>query len=124
VARVLLNEITDRADGDAKPTRLVSGALNIDSFSLYLRAGFVPHTTFQDTLISVAQEGFDSTQSPTDGVRPATLDDLDAIVSLEDELVGIRRSRDWNYFIENRLECWHVSISADSSGSLNGVRLR
>jgi GNAT superfamily N-acetyltransferase len=121
VARALLTEITDLADADGKPTRLVSSALNIDSFSLYSRAGFVPHATFQDTLISVPENGLDSTGSLTSGVRPATLGDLDEIVKLEDEIAGIRRPGDWRYFIENRIGCWHVSVSTDASGFLNGV---
>src|SRR5687767_15218740 len=42
VARELLRFITDRADEAGLPVRLVSSAMNLDSFSLYNRAGFVP----------------------------------------------------------------------------------
>src|SRR3954465_5707986 len=38
---------TDRAAREGKPTRLVSSAMNLDSFSLYTRAGFVPRAAFQ-----------------------------------------------------------------------------
>src|SRR3954451_15272502 len=39
VASRLLRFIPDLADGAAKPVRLVSSAMNLDSFSLYSRAG-------------------------------------------------------------------------------------
>src|SRR6476661_3897414 len=42
VARRLLGHIVDLADQQGKPVRLVSSAMNLDSFSLYTRAGFVP----------------------------------------------------------------------------------
>ena len=42
VARRLLRAITDDADARGLPVRLVSSAFNLDSYSLYTRAGFVP----------------------------------------------------------------------------------
>jgi GNAT superfamily N-acetyltransferase len=119
VARHLLTAITDRADADAKPTRLVSSALNIDSFSLYSRAGFEPHTTFQDILITVPAEGVNASSEAL--VRDATLEDLESIVSLELKVAGIRRARDWAYFIQNQLDVWRVSVSDDREGKLIGV---
>lgn len=120
IARSLLNEILARADADAKPTRLVSSALNLDSYSLYSRAGFVPHTVFQDTLLTVPEDGYGTVDSH-DRVRKASLDDLEAIVSLEEQVAGIRRPADWAYFVENRLGVWHVTVSVDSSGAVDGV---
>ncbi|MBS11272.1 MAG: GNAT family N-acetyltransferase [Gemmatimonadetes bacterium] len=119
LARRLLNEITSKADGAGKPTRLVSSALNLDSFSLYSRAGFVPHTTFQDILVNVPEEGLDVPSG--DGVRDATLDDLAAIVDLEAQVAGIHRERDWAYFIENVRGIWHVSVAIGASGNVDGV---
>ena len=120
VARHLLTAITDCADADEKPTRLVSSALNIDSFSLYSRAGFVPHTTFQDLLVTVPPEGVNAA-SLEPPVRDATLDDLDSIVSLEQDVAGISRTRDWAYLIQNQLGVWRVSVSANRDGQLMGV---
>ena len=48
VASQLLRHITTYADTHNLPTRLVSSAMNLDSFSLYSRAGFVPRATFAD----------------------------------------------------------------------------
>ena len=121
VARRLLSKITDLADADRKPTRLVSSALNLDSFSLYSRAGFIPFATYQDVLITVGTDGVDLAASARGGIRSATLDDVDEIVALEEELSGIGRRQDWAYFIENRLRVWHVSVSTDGGGKVNGV---
>lgn len=118
VARSLLSAITDRADADGKPTRLVSSALNLDSFSLYSRAGFVPHAAFQDTLVTVPDTGLGAPASKR--VRPASVDDLDAIVSLERAVAGIERADDWRYFIETD-GIWSVSVSAGDDGGLDGV---
>src|SRR5579863_4708737 len=57
VASALLRFITDQADEVGKPLRLVSSAMNLDSFSLYTRGGFVPRAVFQDMLIPVPLEG-------------------------------------------------------------------
>src|SRR5260221_5723156 len=53
----LLKFITDFADREKKPVRLVSSAMNLDSFSLYTRAGFVPRMAYQDMYIPVPAEG-------------------------------------------------------------------
>jgi GNAT superfamily N-acetyltransferase len=111
IARRLLQHITDLSDAAGTPTRLVSSALNLDSFSLYTRAGFVPRMIFQDMLLEVPPEGL-----PLDGiagserVRDATSDDLEAIVSLEREIAHIERPGDHRSFLGNGLGVWHVSV--------------
>jgi len=119
VARQLLTAITDRADAAGLPIRLVSSALNLDSFSLYSKAGFVPHAIFQDTLIDVPVDGLGTPLDPR--IRDATVDDLDAIVSLELSVAGISRGQDWAYFVENTRDIWQVSVSTDDRGELDGV---
>ncbi len=57
VARGLLEYIIKIAEGLGKPIRLVSSALNLDSFSLYTRAGFVPRCAYQDIALTVPEEG-------------------------------------------------------------------
>ena len=57
VARALLAEIVDFADRESKPLRLVSSAMNLDSFSLYNRAGLVPRAVYQDMIVSVPEGG-------------------------------------------------------------------
>ena len=49
VAKGLLDQVIEKA-GD-HPIRLVSSAMNLDSFSLYTRAGFVPVAVYQDMTI-------------------------------------------------------------------------
>lgn len=117
IARRLLKHITDLADTAGTPTRLVSSAMNLDSFSLYTRAGFVPRMMFQDMLLEVPAEGL-----PLDGVagaervRDATAADLAAIVALEKELHHIERPGDHRYFLENPNAAWHVSVIDSAAG--------
>ena len=117
IARRLLRHITDLADAAGKPTRLVSSAMNLDSFSLYTRAGFVPRMTFQDMLLSVPAEGL-----PLEGVagservREATAADLESIVALERELAHIERPGDHQSFLTNAAGIWHVSVIESEDG--------
>ena len=57
IARKLLRYITDFAGKQGLPTRLVSSAINLDSFSLYNREGFVPTQVFQDMILTVPEDG-------------------------------------------------------------------
>ena len=56
VAGKLLRYIIDFADRQSKPVRLVSSAMNLDSFSLYNRNGFVPRKLFQDMFVPVRRQ--------------------------------------------------------------------
>ena len=51
VAGRLLRHIIEVADAKQQPLRLVSSAMNLDSFSLYTRAGFVPQAAYQDMIL-------------------------------------------------------------------------
>jgi GNAT superfamily N-acetyltransferase len=120
VARAQLGHIIDYARQQDKPVRLVSSALNLDSFSLYNRAGFVPQTIFQDLFLAVPADGFPHRTAGDQHVRPAALADVPAIDRLETELVGISRAQDYRYFVDNREGFWHVSVYADDRGGLAG----
>jgi GNAT superfamily N-acetyltransferase len=113
VARRLLEEIIRIAG--AKPLRLVSSALNLDSFSLYSRAGFRPYEVYQDMILPNEAPLLPVPES----VRPATPEDLPALLALEEEISGIRRSKDWEHFLENQAGHWHGLVS-ERKGSLNG----
>lgn len=124
VARRLLRHITDYADAQGrKPVRLVSSAMNLDSFSLYTRAGFVPRQAYQDVLLSVPPDGL-----PTGGlgaalasrVRPARVEDVEAIAALELDVRGISRRKDYRYFIQNDDRIWHISVLEGDRGRLDG----
>ncbi|WDI41435.1 GNAT family N-acetyltransferase [Bremerella sp. P1] len=122
IARKLLQFIIDLAEKDDRPVRLVSSALNLDSFSLYNRAGFVPRATFQDMYLEVPEDGIQRGAPPEklECVRQATIDDLDAIVALEEELHHIRRRGDYRHFLENESGLWHMSVIENPSGGING----
>ena len=55
-AKMLAARIAEIAAEQNKPLRLVSSAMNLDSFSVYSRLGFVPTEFFQDTILTVPSE--------------------------------------------------------------------
>jgi GNAT superfamily N-acetyltransferase len=120
VASGLLKFVTDFADRQHKPVRLVSSAMNLDSFSLYTRAGFVPRAAFQDMFLAVPTGGFEYQVPARSRVRPASMNDVEAIASLEMELTHIRRDKDFAYFLANRDGIWHTSVIESAAGKLDG----
>lgn len=120
VASGLLRFITDFADAEGKPVRLVSSAMNLDSFSLYTRAGFVPRAAFQDMIITVPVEGLRHTAPGVARVRRATAADVPVMVALEEQISGIRREKDYRYFLENKLGIWHTSVIENVAGAMDG----
>jgi GNAT superfamily N-acetyltransferase len=120
VAGTLLRHITDLADAERKPVRLVSSAMNLDSFSLYTRAGFVPRAVFQDVLFSVPADGLRVSTGGTQRVRDATEADVPRMVELEEKISHIRRGKDYHYFIKNKSGLWHTSVLENGRGGLDG----
>jgi GNAT superfamily N-acetyltransferase len=120
VARALLRAITDLADAQGKPVRLVSSALNLDSFSLYTRAGFVPRCAYQDVELSVPAGGLGLRVPGLERVRPATPADVGAIAALELEVSGIARKQDYRYFLDNALGIWRLSVLEGAGGAVEG----
>jgi GNAT superfamily N-acetyltransferase len=120
VAAQLLQFVIDYAEGKKKPLRLVSSAMNLDSFSLYTRAGFVPRCAFQDMWIAVPDKGLGLKAPGPGSVRPAKLSDVPAMVELEREVAHIERGKDFRYFIENRRGIWHVSVCENKGGGIDG----
>lgn len=120
VARQLLTAICSIADTETKPVRLVSSGMNLDSFSLYTRAGFVPRMTYQDMFLKVPAEGVQCSLPEYSRIRPGQITDLQAIVALELEIQHISREKDYRYFLENKMGIWHVSVLEDAAGELEG----
>ena len=120
IARRLLKFIIEFADAQKKPVRLVSSAFNLDSFSLYNRAGFIPRMAFQDMLLTVPETGLDITTIGSERVRSATMEDVPAMAALELEINHLSRVKDLRYFVENKEGLWHVSVSEDERGRLDG----
>jgi GNAT superfamily N-acetyltransferase len=121
VASKLLKSVTDYADRQGKPARLVSSAMNLDSFSLYSRSGFVPQAAFVDMMIAVPAQGWTRDLPARKHVRPARVEDVAGIVALEEEIAGIVREKDYRFFIDNRQGIWHALVHEDeSSGKVDG----
>ncbi len=117
VARKILAEILRLADEAGKPVRLVSSAMNLDSFSLYTRAGFVPRAAFQDMMLTVPEDGLPGELLPaSERVREATPADVPAMAALEWEIAHIRREGDYAHFLENAAGIWHASVIDSEQG--------
>lgn len=121
IAGRLLERIIDEAENRELPLRLVSSALNLDSYSLYNRHGFVPFCLYQDLFLQVPEEGLPVPADPSlPRVREATPSDLLAMGRLEFEISGISRERDYCYFIENSSGIWKTFVSLDGDGEVDG----
>jgi len=120
VGRRILDAIIAEAEGRGKPLRLVSSAMNLDSFSLYTRAGFVPYAAFQDMFVQVPQDGISGVLPASPRVREARVEDVPAIGALEWDISHIHRETDWQYFIKNPDGVWHVSVCEGTRGGLDG----
>lgn len=115
VARALMEEIIRIADG--QPLRLVSSAMNLDSFSLYTRLGFVPQMTLQAVTLDVPADGLPGASTL---LRVATMDDVPAIADFELWLNGVRKERDYRFFVENEDSGWRVAVIEKADGALAG----
>ncbi len=121
VAKALLTSIVSKAGTLNLPTRLVSSALNLDSFSLYTRQGFVPYRFFQDMAINVPSDGFRIDAIPGIHLRTGRPDDAIAIDALEQSVWNTSRAKDWKYFAENRRRIWSLSVAESDDGKLLGA---
>jgi GNAT superfamily N-acetyltransferase len=121
VGRRLLQAIIDFTERGGYPAlRLTSSAMNLDSFSLYSKAGFVPYCAFQDMFLPVPAEGMTKPPPGVDQIRPATLADVPAMAALEMEVSGITREEDYRYCITNRAGYWHAAVHEDPRGNIDG----
>ncbi len=122
IARRMLEAVLAKARSLGKPARLVSSLLNLDSFSLYTRLGFVPGAIFQDMVLSVPGSGMTAPAPPGVGrVRAARADDVTRIADFEHSLHGIRREKDYAFFLRNEVGAWRVFVSERGGGELSGV---
>jgi len=119
VGRQLVEPILEHGRNEGKPVRLTSSAINLDSFSLYTKAGFVPFQTYQDVQIAVPENGLGVTCEGTENVREATEDDVPAMEELEHEIAGITREKDYRYCLANDEGYWRVSVH-EEAGRIEG----
>ncbi|MBX7209415.1 MAG: GNAT family N-acetyltransferase [Verrucomicrobiaceae bacterium] len=120
IAKKMMSLVLEKAKRLGKPARLVSSLLNLDSFSLYTRLGFVPGAIFQDLLITVPESGM-AVAAPAgiEHVREAVLADATRIADFEHSQQGIRREKDFAFFIRNEVGAWRVLVS-EIGGDVNG----
>ena len=125
VGRALVNHITDFTDDNGyKACRIASSAINMDSFSLYNRSGFVPRVVHQDMVITVPKTGLAA--PPWQGqerVREATVADVEAMGALEMAMSNIRREKDYRYAIENPRLVLHATVYENDRQGLDGFMI-
>lgn len=124
VAGALLRFITEFTDKGGYPAlRLISSAGNLDSYSLYSRAGFVPRAVFQDMMVTVPPSGLGRSAPGGERVRPATPADASAMAALELAISGVSRGDDYGFLIANRNGFWRVSVYDDPAGVIEGFMI-
>lgn len=116
VARRLLDFVIARGEERGLPVRLVSSAQNLDSFSLYNRAGFVPIGVHQDVGVPVPEQGIGSMPAGAEQVRDATEEDVPAMVALERDVLGIERAKDFVHFVRNPEGIWTARVLPGDGG--------
>jgi len=121
IAKALLNAIVSKANTLDLPTRLVSSALNLDSFSLYTRHGFVPYQFFQDMIIDVPFNGLGIETIRGINLRAGRTQDAESIDALEQSVWNTSRLKDWQYFAENRQRIWSLTVAENDDGQLLGA---
>lgn len=120
VAGRLLEVVVGFAQERELPLRLVSSALNLDSYSLYNKWGFTPFAIFQDMILDVPADGLPEAERELPEVRRAEPSDLVAMGTVEFEVAGISRENDYCYFIENSSGLWDTWVSLDAEGEVDG----
>jgi len=122
VARAMVGSVLARARLEHKPVRLVSSLMNLDSYSLYTRLGFAPGVLYQDLSFAVPPGGIASEPpQETQCVRLATAGEASKIADLEQSIAGVRREKDYAFFLENREGHWRTWVFEDPAGALKGV---
>ena len=125
VGRRLLQHIIDFTETTPHRTlRLTQSAINVDSFSLYNKAGFVPQYSYQDMIIQMPSTGLPGVAPARAGaVRDATLADVATMAALELEVSGITRDLDYRYCIRNERGFWHTAVLEGPGRTLDGFMI-
>lgn len=125
VGRALVNHITDYADNHGyKACRIASSAINMDSFSLYNRSGFIPRVVHQDMVLTVPETGLAVAPFPgEERVRTATLADVEGMGALEMTVSNIRREQDYRYAINNPRQILHATVYENDQQAIDGFMI-
>jgi len=117
VGKAMTHHIIELAQERSTPLRLVGSSLNIDSFSLYNRAGFVPRDSYNDMVIPVPETYDPHATAGLDRVREARLDDIAEMARVEKKVSGITRELDYDYVIRNERGIFQTLVIADEQGN-------
>jgi ribosomal protein S18 acetylase RimI-like enzyme len=121
IARLMMEAAIARGIEQDKPVRLVSSLMNLDSFSLYTRLGFMPGAVFQDIEIHVPDMGLcHAAPAGVEQIRLATHADVEQLAELEFRLQRIRRAKDYAFFLNNTVGDWQIWIYEDDSCEMRG----
>ncbi|MCM8532656.1 MAG: GNAT family N-acetyltransferase [Lentisphaeraceae bacterium] len=120
LARRILQEVVSLSIKANKSLHLISSAQNIDSFSLYNKAGFVPNEVFQDMILQVPEEGISLNEKELQRVRPAKDSDVRKLVSLERSINGFDHSKDLEFIIANESGSWQCHIIENEHAKITG----
>jgi GNAT superfamily N-acetyltransferase len=124
VAASLLKYVLHYADQRAyQAVRLTSSALNLDSYSLYTRAGFIPRSSYQDMIIEVPEPGLLHRTPDAHHVRAAGEGDVAAMKALELDVAGISREKDYLHAIRNPEAIWEAWVLEADGGRLEGFMI-
>jgi len=123
IGKQLVDYIVDYAENNKKALRVVSSAVNIDSFSLYNKADILPRYLYHNMIISVPAKGMNKTVDCVENVRSARVADIPAMMELEMEVSGISREKDFHYAIENRRGIFQTSVIESNNGSIEGFMI-
>jgi GNAT superfamily N-acetyltransferase len=119
VARAMVEAVLAKADAAGLPVRLVSSLMNLDSFSLYTKLGFVPGTVFQDLQFPPGKlPGAMDVRGGS--IREAVAADLPGMTALERAVTGLDREQDFKFFLTNLPQRWRTLVLLDSAGKVRG----
>ena len=121
VGRSLVDYILDFTRNNGyKSCRLVSSAINMNSFSLYNRAGFIPRGVYHDMVIHVPETGLAASAPGEDRVRDAVHGDIRDMADLEMEVSHIKREMDYRYAIDNPRGVLHTAVYDNGRQGIDG----
>ena len=110
-------------ENNYKSCRLVGSAINMNSFSLYNRSGFIPRVIHNDMVINVSGDNPYTRVPGEDRVRDAVIKDVAGMGELEMEVSAIRREMDYRYAIENQLGVLHASVYENNQKGIEGFMI-
>ena len=124
VGRALVDHIIHFTEENRYPAlRLVGSAINMNSFSLYNRSGFVPRGGYHDFVIPVPHGGLQVEFPQRECVRVARAADVAAMAELEARVSGITRINDYRYAIDNPRGALRALVYDNRRGGIGGFMI-